>query len=164
MDWVRRIPPEKQWPSFFFLGIGFLFVIFGLFGKRLTSSFNTWSKRLFVLEGLCFLSLTILLIPTGKPVDLTFTTIWTLLCGFFYFTEKKIEKPAVVTLTEQGVILPGVLKDRLIHWHQIDSIILRADFLTINQKNNKYFQFEVEEEDGESFREEFNKYAQSKIE
>jgi hypothetical protein len=163
MDWVRRIIPEKQWPSFFFLGAGLLFVIFGLFGKRLTMAYSVWSKRFFIVEGICFFTLSILLIPTGKPVDFTFTIIWTLLCGFFYITEKRIEKPAVVTLMDNGILLPGVLKDKLLRWQQIESIVLRTDFLTINQKNNKYFQFEVMEENGKSFLAAFNEYAAKKI-
>lgn len=162
LEWVRKLPPEKQWFSFFFLIAAILFVCFGLIGKRFISSYSAWSKRLFILEGLCFLTLSILLIPVGKPVDLTFTVIWTLLCGFFYLTEKRIEKPATVTLQDNGVIVPGVLKNKLIPWPQIESVTLRTDYLTINQKNNKYFQFEVDVENGESFRAAFNNYAQSK--
>lgn len=164
MDWVRNVPPDKQWPSFFFLGAGLVFALFGLTGKRIILSFSRWSKILFLLEGLCFLILTMLFLPAGKPVDLTFTIAWTLLCVFFYYSEKRIEGPAMVSLTETGVLIPGIIKNKLIPWQEIESVVLRSDFLTINKKNNRYYQFEVAEEDGESFREAFNLYAQSKIE
>ncbi len=163
MDWVRNVPPEKRWISFLFLAGGIIFVTFGLTGKRLTS-YSKWSKRFFVLEGLCFLVLTSLFIPTAKPVDLVFTIVWTILCGFFYYTEKRIERIPHVTLTENGINIPGIVNDTLVPWKEIELVTLRSDFLTINKKNNKYFQFEVAEEDGESFREAFNKYALSKTE
>lgn len=162
MDWVRKVPPEKQWLSFFFLGAGLLAVTFGLLARRLPAP-GPWSKRLFVFEGICFLALTCLFFPAGRPVDLLFTIVWTLLCAFFFYTEKRIEKSTFVTLNETGIQLPGLLKDRLIPWEEVESVVLRTDFLTINRKNNKYIQYEVAEEDGVSFREAFNKYAQSRI-
>lgn len=164
MDWVKRAPAEKPWISFVFLAASFLFVLFGLWGKRMTPTFTTWSKRFFLLELLCFFCLSLLLIPGGRPVDLTFTIAWTILCGLFYYTEKRVESPAIVRLTEQGVIIPGILRDKLFSWHQIESVLLRSDYLTINKKNNKYYQFEVSEENSESFMIEFNRYAAEKTE
>ena len=163
MDWVKRTSPEKQWISFLFLGAGFLFVLFGFWGKRMTPAFTTWSKRFFLSELLCFLCLSLLLLPKGRPVDLTFTIAWTILCGFFYYTEKRLEFPAVVTLTQQGIILPGLLKNKLLYWEDVERVTLRSDYLTINKKNNKYYQFEVAEENGERFVAEFNGYAESKM-
>ncbi|HJU45700.1 MAG TPA: hypothetical protein VJ647_02900 [Chitinophagaceae bacterium] len=163
MDWVKKMPADKQWLSFLFLGAGFLFVLFGLWGRRLTASFTTWSKRLFIIEMLCFLALSLLFLPNGKPVDFTFTVAWTLLCCFFYYSEKRTEKPAVVKLTEQGILIPGMFKGKLLPWSQVESIVLRTDYLTINKKTNKYYQFEVAEENGESFIAEFNRYAAGKI-
>lgn len=164
IDWVKRIPAEKPWISFLFLGASFLFVLFGIWGKRMIPAFTTWSKRFFLLELLCFLCLSLLLIPGGRPVDLTFTIAWTILCGFFYYTEKRVESPAVVRLTEQGVIIPSMMKDKLYRWDQIASVLLRSDYLTINKKNNKYYQFEVTEENSENFVIEFNRYAAEKTE
>lgn len=165
MEWLRKVPSHKQWIALIFLAIGLSVVVFGLMGKRIfPARYNTWSKRFFVLEGICFLALSILFIPSGKPVDFTFTIAWTLLCGFFYYSEKRIENPAVITLRDSGVTIPGILQDRLIPWNEIESVVLRSDFITINKKNNKYLQFELAEEDGESFREAFNTYARAKTE
>jgi hypothetical protein len=164
MDWVRITPPGKQWFSFLFLGMGFLFLLFGLWGKRFITSLTTWSKRFFLVEMICFLCLSLLFIPAGKPVDLIFSIAWTILCGFFYHTEKRRESPAVVKLTEQGVLLPGILQNQLLPWGEVQSVVLRNDYLTINKKNNKYYQFEVAEENGESFIAAFNTYAEGKIE
>lgn len=163
MDWVRRTPHEKQWLSFLFLGAGFLFLLFGLWGRRMTSSFTTWSKRFLLLEIICFFSLTILFIPVGKSVDLTFTIAWTLLCCFFYYSEKRTNQPAVITLTDKGIVIPDLLWNKLLPWQKVESVVLRNDYLTINKKNNKYYQFEIVEENGESFIAEFNKYAEGKI-
>lgn len=164
MDWVKRATPEKQWWVFLFLGAGFLFILFGLWGKRFSASFTAWSKRFFIAEMLCFLILTTLFIPVGKPVDFTFTIAWTLLCIFFYYTENRIEKPAIVTLTEQGIVIPGLLNNKLLPWKEMESVVLKTDYLTINKKSNRYYQFEVVEENGESFIAEFNRYAAGKIE
>lgn len=164
MDWARNMPPEKQWLSFFFLGAGFLFLLFGLWGKRLTVSFTTWSKRFFLIELFCFLCLSLLFITKGRPIDILFTVAWTVVCGIFYHTEKRIVLPAVVTLTEHGIMIPHLLQDKLLPWSQVENIVLRSDYLTINKKNNKYYQFEVVEENGEHFIAEFNKYAAGKIE
>ncbi len=163
MDWTHYIPPEKKWLPFLFLAAGVLFVTFGLTGKRI-SAFNQWSKLFFILESLCFLVLTFVFISVGKPIDLLFTISWTILCIFFYYTENRMERPVMVTLKNEGVVIPGIVADKLIAWKEVEQVILRNDYLTISKKNNKYFQFEVAQEDGESFREAFNRYALSRTE
>ncbi|MBC8034471.1 MAG: hypothetical protein H7Y03_10015 [Chitinophagaceae bacterium] len=163
MDFARIASPYARWILFILSAIGLISVFLGFVRKKIPA-YGKWSKRFFILEGVGFLVLTAFFIPEGKPVHLIFTIVWTFLCGFFYFSEKRTERQAFVSLQKEGITIPGVLNDRLMPWSEVESVILRCDFLTINKKNNKYYQFEVAEENEEGFREAFNIYARSRLE
>ena len=67
------------------------------------------------------------------------------LIGILYlmFTERKIFKPAYISFREKGIILPGVPKSDLLKWDQIENIRIRSDFASINTKDNRFLQYEI---------------------
>ncbi len=62
---------------------------------------------------------------------------------FLFFTERKIFSTCYVTIDEKGVHTPDNLKQRLIEWKNIDNMIIKNDFVSINTVQNQFIQYET---------------------
>jgi hypothetical protein len=62
---------------------------------------------------------------------------------FLFFTERKIFSPCHVTIDDKGVHTPDNLKQRLIEWKNIDNMIVKNDFVSINTIQNQFIQYET---------------------
>jgi hypothetical protein len=60
-----------------------------------------------------------------------------------FFTERKIFTDCFVRIEEKGVYTPNNLKDRLIEWKDIDNMLIKNDFVSINTKQNQFIQYET---------------------
>jgi hypothetical protein len=69
------------------------------------------------------------------------------LMGILYLMlmERKIFNSAHITLSEKGIRLPGLPKSDLLKWDQIENIRIRSDFASINTKDNRFLQYEINE-------------------
>lgn len=62
---------------------------------------------------------------------------------FLFFTERKIFAICNVIIDEKGVHTPDNLKQRLIEWKNIDNMIVKNDFVSINTIQNQFIQYET---------------------
>ncbi|MFY7838662.1 MAG: hypothetical protein ACOVP7_00240 [Lacibacter sp.] len=80
-----------------------------------------------------------------------------------FFTERKIFKQCVVTIDEKGVHTPANLKDRVIEWKDIENMIVKNDFVSINTVQNHFIQYETGAVLSELQMDEMNAYCRSKF-
>ena len=60
-----------------------------------------------------------------------------------FYTERKIYQPCHVQIDEKGVRTPNNLKDRLIEWKNIENMVIKNDFVSINTIQNQFIQYET---------------------
>lgn len=86
-------------------------------------------------------------------------------CGLLllFFTERKIFSACTIRVDEKGVHTPGNLKERLIEWKNIDNMVVRNDFVSINTIQNHFIQYETGVVLSELQMDEMNAYCRSKF-
>lgn len=62
-----------------------------------------------------------------------------------FFTEQKLYAPCFVTINEKGIITPNNFKNRIISWADVDNMLVKNDFISINTKQNHFIQYETAE-------------------
>lgn len=62
---------------------------------------------------------------------------------FLFFTERNIFSPTYVQIDENGVHTPGNLKQRNIDWKEVDNMLIKNDFVSINTVQNQFIQYET---------------------
>jgi hypothetical protein len=60
---------------------------------------------------------------------------------FLFFTERKIFAECFVVVDEKGIHTPTNFGSRLIDWKNIDNMLIRNDFVSINTKQNEFIQY-----------------------
>lgn len=80
-----------------------------------------------------------------------------------FFTERKIFKPCEVLIDEKGVHIPGNLKARIIEWKDIDNMLIKNDFVSINTVQNHFIQYETGAVLSELQMDEANAYCREKF-
>lgn len=80
-----------------------------------------------------------------------------------FFTERKIFKPCTVTIDEKGVHTPANLNDRLIEWKDVDNMLIKNDFVSINTVQNHFIQYETGALLSELQMDEMNAYCREKF-
>lgn len=80
-----------------------------------------------------------------------------------YFTERKIFKPCEILIDEKGVHTPANIKDRIIEWKDVDNMVIKNDFVSINTVQNHFIQYETSTVLSELQMDEMNAYCRSKF-
>jgi hypothetical protein len=57
------------------------------------------------------------------------------------FTERKIFSSSFVRIEEKGIFTPNNMGDRLIEWKDIDNMLIKNDFISINTRQNLFIQY-----------------------
>jgi hypothetical protein len=60
-----------------------------------------------------------------------------------FFTERKIFSACFVRIEDKGVYTPNNMGDRLIEWKDIDNMLIKNDFVSINTRQNQFIQYEI---------------------
>lgn len=60
-----------------------------------------------------------------------------------FYTERKIYQPCHILIDEKGVHTPNNLKERLIEWKNIENMVIKNDFVSINTIRNQFIQYET---------------------
>lgn len=60
-----------------------------------------------------------------------------------FFTERKIYSPCFVRIDDKGIYTPDNIGERLIEWKNIDHLLVKNDFVSINTMQNQFIQFET---------------------
>lgn len=81
--------------------------------------------------------------------------------AFLALLEYQAKKPVEVGFAEDHIMLNKLFKKR-ISWSEIDNVVLRDGWLTIDFKNNRLLQKEIDTGESEASDEEFNEWIRSR--
>ncbi|MGI8951134.1 MAG: hypothetical protein ACR2FN_06075 [Chitinophagaceae bacterium] len=76
--------------------------------------------------------------------------------------EKQVKFPAEIGVDEEGIIFNSFQK-KFHSWDEISNLIIRDGIITVDYKNNKLFQKEIESKITPSLEKEFNEFCSSRI-
>lgn len=76
--------------------------------------------------------------------------------------EKQVKFPEEIAFDEEEIVLNSFPKKRFT-WNELNNVVLKDGLLTIDFKNNKLLQKELESEAGKQVEQEFNKFAEEKL-
>lgn len=60
-----------------------------------------------------------------------------------FFTERKIFSSCFIRIDDKGIYTPDNISERLIEWKDIDNMLIKNDFVSINTKQNRFIQYET---------------------
>lgn len=58
-------------------------------------------------------------------------------------TERKIFSTPLVRIEEKGVYTPNTPNDRFLSWNDIDNMLIKNDYISINTRQNQFIQYET---------------------
>jgi len=111
----------------------------------------TYYRLAFLLSGVA------LFFP---PFGLTWLGILFVLIGLF---EKQAKFPQEIGFDQEGITTNSI-PSRFYTWEEVTNVVLRGGLLTIDFKNNKLYQKEVQNRVTRSLEEEFNTFCYNQIE
>jgi energy-coupling factor transporter transmembrane protein EcfT len=76
--------------------------------------------------------------------------------------EKQVKFPQEIGVDEEGITF-NTFPKRYYYWGQIDNMILKDGLITIDYKNNKLFQKEIEKEVNPALENELNDFCREKL-
>lgn len=141
-DYYRLIAYRNFLPVVPVLLVGSFSLFYGLFRRKVdtTHEYNDWLR---LLQVLTFAVLGIMLVGVSRNLDYLTTFVFALLSLFLFFSERHLFDEAELFLEEQGIRIPGPSRRELLHWEQLNEVVVREDFVTLFQKKGKYLQFQV---------------------
>ena len=65
--------------------------------------------------------------------------------AFFYLLliEKSLFQSTVITLVDEGIKVPGLVRSHILPWDLIENFVVRQDYVTITRRDKKFVQLEV---------------------
>ena len=128
----------------FFL-VGLFSLIYGTFKKQYDRA-ESLNNVMRIVQSICFAILAILMYRQQKILDSMLLGVWSLLCFFLLFTEKRARKPMRLVFSPEEILVPGAYVDQRLRWTDIRDIVIKQDYVTIFKPNNRYMQWEVSED------------------
>lgn len=129
-------------PVAFVLLVASISLFYGFFRRRmdLSAHYNYWLR---LVQVIGFTILGFLVVGTGRPTDYIGVFVFALLCIVLMFSERRIFQETTIFFSEEGIKIPGHYRDHLVKWEELSGVIVREDFLTIFNTNEKYLQYQV---------------------
>lgn len=117
-------------------------LFYGFFRRRmdLSAHYNYWLR---LIQVISFTTLGFLMLGKARSSDYIGVFVFAVLCIVLMFSEKRIFSQTCVYFTDEGIKIPGYYSDHLINWEEISEVIVREDFVTVFNVNQKYLQFQV---------------------
>ncbi|MBD0289443.1 MAG: hypothetical protein ICV79_29100 [Flavisolibacter sp.] len=139
-----------------------LSLIYGLFRKKIDPEavYIHWVR---LLQFPAFIVMGFLLFPFSGISAFTLF-LWAAVALFLMTTEGKIFKIKGMKIAKEGIIIPSHLKDHLLPWTLIESIVIRPDFVTIFRTNKKFVQLEMVQDMDRNKIREIEVFSQQQIE
>ncbi|MGE5518547.1 MAG: hypothetical protein ACM3VS_01385 [Candidatus Dadabacteria bacterium] len=140
-----------------------LSLYYGFFRKRFdySGNFNQWIR---ILQVVTFTIFGFAMLRVGKPLDYYGLFLWAFLSLILLVSERHIYKDTIILLSDAGIIIPTYYKDQLVEWHKLSDVIIRHDFVTIFNRNEKYLQFQVMQTLSELELAKMNAFCKEKLE
>jgi hypothetical protein len=139
----------------------------------------TSQKTIVYLVGFIFIAVLIArnlyLLRTNRPEKIAYNRalffaaiVWTVMpdfqwlvfvFGFLGLFEFHAKFPLEIGFTDKQIVFNSLIKKRYT-WQDFNNVVLKDNVLTLDFKNNKVFQKETIDEDGEADEDEFNEFCQ----
>lgn len=141
-NYYRFTDYRNLFPVALILLLASISLFYGFFRRRmdLSAHYNFWLR---LAQTIAFIVLGFLMMSINRPSDYIGVFVFALLCFVLMFSEKEIFQPTTIYLNEEGIKIPGYYKHHLMKWEEVAEVIVREDFLTIFNVNQKYLQFQV---------------------
>ncbi|MBD0277217.1 MAG: hypothetical protein ICV81_04515 [Flavisolibacter sp.] len=153
---------QKLLPLLPLYTVAVLSLIYGLFRKKIDPEavYIHWVR---LLQFPAFIVMGFLLFPFSGISAFTLF-LWAAVVLFLMTTEGKIFKIKGLKIAKEGIIIPSHLKDHLLPWTLIESIVIRPDFVTIFRTNKKFVQLEMVQDMDRNKIREIEVFSQQQIE
>ncbi len=137
-------------------GQGIYLLLLVLAAFRITWDYRAYKKKKALMSNALLLVIIALLwsrtaYNAGIWVNL-------LLAGLYFISTRKLK----IDVLEEGVTYP-TFPAKSIPWSDISNLILKDDMLTIDLKNNKIYQHQIEYADNAVNEQEFNDFCRTKL-
>ena len=115
---------------------------YGFFRKRmdLSAHYNYWLR---LTQVISFTVLGVLMTAAAKPTEYFGVFVFAFLGIVLMFSEGRIFQETTIYFSEDGIKIPGYYRDHLLKWNEISEVVVREDFLTLFNTNQKYLQYQV---------------------
>jgi hypothetical protein len=97
------------------------------------------------------------------PEKSLFTILLTVLYIIPLFLERQIKFPEEIGFDDEGITI-NTFSKKYYPWSLINNVVLKDGLLTIDYKDNRLFQKEIEEQVSPVLESEFNEFCRSKLE
>lgn len=164
------VPSTLKTKEYLFLDqLGLFYSLFGIviilisifFNKKIIQTKKSDVLRILEIIALSTISIYSFYKNWYLPGVYTITAL--IAIAFAYFWEKKYREDQLLTFTNDGVLLPTFLKNKIINWEDINNIIIKHKVLTIDCKDNKLIQYTISQ-DYQYTNEELNHYISRNLE
>lgn len=141
-DLYKYLEELSVTPVLPFAFIGLISLGYGLFRKRfdITGKHNAGLR---FLQTITFLSFGFLMYRFGNTIDYAGLFLWAFLTLILFFSEKKLFAETAISISKEGVKIPGSYREHLVEWKLLESVAVRHDFITLFHYGKKYLQYQV---------------------
>ncbi|MBX9783856.1 MAG: hypothetical protein K2X48_11260 [Chitinophagaceae bacterium] len=121
-----------------------LCILFAFAGKKFFPDNKNTNQLFRLIETLMFVYAAWYFLSVMNLQLMGFMQVLAALGLFLLFiTERKIFSPTLVRIDEKGVYTPANMQDRFIAWANIDHLLIKNDFVSINTVQNQFIQYET---------------------
>ncbi len=147
--------------AYSFFGMA-LIVICIFFNKRVIQSPANFGLRILEVLSLAPILIYSLFQKWYLPAAYSAAALLGIILAFYW--ERNGRKNRIATFNDKGVFVPGLGRKSELAWQDITRILLRHHVLTIDCKDNKLFQLNLERSSNNTSRDEFEAYCKIQIE
>lgn len=142
LDLYKYLGEKSVTPIILFTIVAIASLVYGFFRKRIdrTAKHNSGLR---LLQTMAFLSFGFLMLRLDKTIDYIGLFIWSFLTFLLFLSEKKVFQETLLSITGEGIKVPGTYKDHLVQWAVLENVTVRHDFITLFHKGKKYLQYQV---------------------
>ena len=120
-----------------------LAILFALFGKKLFPNHGATNSFFRLAEAaILFYAATYFF-----GMNLSFMGMLQIVAGIgmflLFYTERKIFSDYIIRIDDKGIYTPNNFKEKLIEWKDVDNMLIKNDFVSINTKQNQFIQYET---------------------
>lgn len=148
-----------RWIAYGFLVLGVLELVYTFFAARLQRNKPLVGGIIRIVTALAFLLYAVLLLIQKQ----TFFGICMILIAFaftmIYLIERRWSRPFILKVNEKGIWFPRFFKYQLFPWKDLNLVLLKGNLITLDFKNNRVAQLEVDAMPTEAGNAAFNSFC-----
>lgn len=152
-----------------FLLLALLEVLYAIFARRLQQKRGGVGRVLRLVTAAAFLGYAGLQFRESRQLAAVFMVLAAAAFVLIFFIEKRWNRPFIIGVSEEGVLFPRAFSSQLFPWDGFNHVILRGNLLTLDFKDNRIVQLEVEDSrpllpSGDGTTEDFNAFCREQTE